>query len=123
MTLGEKIKARRTELGMTQFDLAVKCGVTPPTILKWEKGITASIKSTKAQALADALEVSISWLMDWTDEENGKGNKHDPEVEALLERMHKDENIRVLLDSSADLTKDDLEFVIDMVNKLRNKTK
>ena len=35
---GEEIKIRRKELGLTQFQLAVKLGVTPTTVARWEQG-------------------------------------------------------------------------------------
>lgn len=34
------IKKRRKELGLTQYDLAEKVGVSEVSIRKWERGIT-----------------------------------------------------------------------------------
>ena len=121
--ISDKIKSRRIELDMTQDDLARKIGVKPPTIFRWETGTTKKISSDKIEALADALEVSVSYLMGWSDDINGKGNKHDPEVEALLEKIHKDENVRILLDSAVDLTKEDIQFVVNLVHNMRGMTK
>ena len=119
----ERIKERRLELGFTQDDLARKVGVKPPTILRWETGQTVNLKSEKVKALAGALEVSESWLMGWTNDPNGKGNKHDLEVEAILEKVHKDEGIRILLDASAELTKEDLDYVIKLVKTMKEMRK
>lgn len=39
MTLGQSIKTRRVELGLTQSDLALKLNVSFQTVSKWEKDI------------------------------------------------------------------------------------
>jgi DNA-binding transcriptional regulator YiaG len=36
-----EIKNLREELGLTQFEMAQKVGVTPMTISRWERGISA----------------------------------------------------------------------------------
>jgi len=121
--IGDRIKARRIQLEMTQDDLARKTGVKASTVLRWETGETKTIKTDRMEVLADALQVSVSYLMGLTGDMNGKGNKHDLEVEALLEKIHKDENIRILLDSAADLTKEDIQFVVNLVHNMRGMTK
>lgn len=61
MSLGSKIKLRRKQLTMTQAELAEKVGVRQSTIGNIEaRGITATKHAGK---IADALGVSIEWLM------------------------------------------------------------
>ncbi|MFN0314181.1 MAG: helix-turn-helix domain-containing protein [Burkholderiales bacterium] len=42
-TIGEHIKKRRLELGLTQQEAATRLGVTPFTVLHWETGATKTI--------------------------------------------------------------------------------
>lgn len=63
--IGIQIKSRREQLRMTQEELAKKLGYkSKSTINKIEMGIN-DISQTKIKAFADALDTSISYLMDW----------------------------------------------------------
>lgn len=62
MTLGERIKARRVELGLTQAQLAEKAGVRQPTLSNWESD-SASPHLVKLKTVAAALGVSVAELM------------------------------------------------------------
>lgn len=63
MTVGERIKQRRLELGMTQAELAEKMGYSGKTsVCMAEKG-KDNITTTKVKKYADALGVSFRYLM------------------------------------------------------------
>ena len=67
MTMGDRIKNRRIELGMTQQELAVKMGFkTRSHISLLEQG-DRNIPISKIQKLANALDVSPEYLMGWED--------------------------------------------------------
>lgn len=81
MEIGEKIKYLRTRQGMTLEELGEKVGVGKSTVRKWETGAIANMRRNKIAILADALNVSPSYLMGWEDEyntdmdiENNSGN-------------------------------------------------
>ena len=60
---GERMRARREELGMSQLALALKIGYSSKqAISKIEQG-ERSLKIDKIELLADALDVSIDYLM------------------------------------------------------------
>lgn len=62
--IGNKIKSRRIELGMTQMDLAKKMGYkSKSTINKIELGIN-DINQSKMKKMAHALEVPVDYLID-----------------------------------------------------------
>lgn len=62
--IGDKIKSRRIELGMTQMDLAKKMGYkSKSTINKIELGIN-DINQSKMKKMAHALEVPVDYLID-----------------------------------------------------------
>lgn len=67
-TLGERIKARRQELQISQRELAKRLGVTNGTVSMWENNVNYP---KNYQILASELKTNIPWLTD------GSGNKDD----------------------------------------------
>lgn len=65
MAKGDRIKARREELGMTQVALADMIGESKQNIYKYENNIITNIPSDKVLLLADALRVRPEWIMGW----------------------------------------------------------
>lgn len=70
MEMGEKIKYLRTRQGMTLEELGNRVGVGKSTVRKWETGAIANMRRNKIASLAEALNVSPSYLMGWEDEYN-----------------------------------------------------
>lgn len=67
MNIGEKLKARRKDLGLTMLQVAIKVGVSEATVSRWESGDIANMRRDKIVSLANALEVSPSFIMDTGD--------------------------------------------------------
>ncbi len=67
MTIGERIKQRRTELGIGQTQLAELIGSSKQNVYKYETGIIANIPGEKVEAIAKALHTTPAYLMGWTD--------------------------------------------------------
>lgn len=63
MTLGDKIRAAREELGMDQLDLANKLHVEPPTVSRWENNVIRP-RAKRLKAIADMLEKPVSWFQE-----------------------------------------------------------
>lgn len=61
-----RIKELRKEKKLTQKELAEKTGIPYRTLQRWENGET-DIKSDKAQELADYFNVSVSYLLGYSD--------------------------------------------------------
>jgi len=66
MTVGDRIKEKRIELGMTQEDLGKACGVLKQAIYKYETGLVTNIPLENIEKLAHALNMSPAELMGWT---------------------------------------------------------
>lgn len=65
MQIGDKIKRRREELGMSQMELALKVGFTSRSaITKVEKNVNG-VTGTKVEQFAKALQTTPSYLMGW----------------------------------------------------------
>lgn len=68
LTIGERIKQRRVELGITQLELAERIGYKSKTsINKIELGVQ-NLKQSKIKAIADALNTTPSFIMGWRDD-------------------------------------------------------
>lgn len=57
MNIGDRIKARRLELGMTLEDVGKLVGVGKSTVRKWETGMIRNMGRDKISLLADALNL------------------------------------------------------------------
>lgn len=61
--LGRRIKQRRTDLGLTQGDIATEVGVAISTIQRYETGSIERVKLPVIEAIARALHVNPDWLV------------------------------------------------------------
>ena len=65
MTIGERIRQRREELGISQTALADAVNSTKQNIYKYETGAITNIPSDKIEQIAAVLHVTPSYLMGW----------------------------------------------------------
>ncbi len=63
MNLGERIKNRRLDLGLTLEEVGNIAGVSKSTVMKWETGFIENMKRDKIILVAKALKVSPLWVM------------------------------------------------------------
>ena len=68
MTIGERIKKVRNQLGMSQVSFADKIGVSKQTLYKYENNIVTNIPSDKIEIIAEIGGTTPSYLMGWTEE-------------------------------------------------------
>ena len=64
MTVGEKIKALRKSIGLTQTELGQKVGVQKNAVSKWECGRVEDIPTSTIKQLANLFNVPASYLID-----------------------------------------------------------
>lgn len=67
MTIGERIKNRRIELGYSVEQLAEKLGKNRATIYRYENGSIEDLPTQVLEDVAKALKISPAELMGWTD--------------------------------------------------------
>lgn len=65
MTVGDRIKILRNNLGMSQVSFADKINVSKQTLYKYENNIITNIPSDKIEAAAQLGNVSPAYLMGW----------------------------------------------------------
>lgn len=69
MTVGSRIKKKREEKGISQTDLAEMVGISKQTLYKYENDIITNIPSDKIEKIADKLDVSAAYIMDWEEQQ------------------------------------------------------
>ena len=63
MTIGEKIRIRRKELGLTTTELGNMIGVQNSAISKYEKG-RIELKASQIKSIAEVLQINPVLLLD-----------------------------------------------------------
>ena len=109
MTAGEKIRKRRIELNMTMDDLGKAIGVQRSAVNKYEKD-QIDMKASTIAAIAKVLMVSPVYLLD--DVEDGETDQ------ARLEALHQNPRLGLLFDRSRKMSGDDVEFMIQMADRI-----
>lgn len=67
MTIGERIKQRRIELGLTQTELAHKMGLTSKTTICKAETTDFNPTTDRVREFAKALDCTPAYLMGWED--------------------------------------------------------
>jgi len=60
--LGEAVVATRRELGLKQKDFAAQAGITPESLLRFERGQVSEFGSRKLLAVLAALGMEITFV-------------------------------------------------------------
>jgi transcriptional regulator with XRE-family HTH domain len=118
-TIYDRIRERRIQLGLSQEDLAIKMGYkSRSTINKIESG-AVDIARNKIEKFAEVLNTTPAYLMDWND--TPKEYYIDPEVSEYAQAVKDNPNLRILFDASKDMSKDDIDFVVNMIEGLKKR--
>lgn len=117
MELGTKVKMRREELGWSQDELAQRMGYkSRSSINKIEMGRPISQKIIFR--LAKVLNVKISYLMDWENEESVTEEiKKDNDIMTdIIVRMRIDKDFLSVVETLNTLDEDKFELIKQMLN-------
>lgn len=108
MTVGDRIRKRRLDLGLTQEELATRLGYKhKSSINKIELG-QHNMTQSKIVALADALETTPSYIMGWDDED---------------EADIKDDNLKRFTDAISNMTESEQEELENYMKFIISKRK
>ena len=94
MRVGERIKSRRKEIGLSVEKVAKELGVSPATVYRYESNDIMNMRIDKLEPIAKALRTTPAYLMGWEDDK-----KENPPAESqrILESVNSSENIDLLL--------------------------
>ena len=91
-SLGERMRYRRRELGLTQDELALLSGTNQAVIQKIENG--KSLRPRKLDVIADALKIIPAWLL-YGEEKNTQLTPEAKKVGKLWMRLSEREQRRI----------------------------
>lgn len=131
MGIGDRIKQRRLDLGMSQQELADAMGYTSKsTINKIEVGKN-DVSQSKVVKFASVLKTTPSFLMDWEDDEFYLGNYNNnieylsdkPELLELYKDIVANDRLVILFDKAKKLEPEELEQVLKIIDTFNKETK
>lgn len=124
----ERLKELMALKGLRQIDIAEKTGLGKSAISQYVSG-KITPKQDKVYILAEGLNVSPTWLMGYdvpmeketipTTKPQNNGYYTDPEVAELAEELRTNPNGRILFDASKDLSKEDINVVLTVIEGLK----
>lgn len=71
MTIGERIKQRRTELDLSVDEIASRLGKNRATVYRYENSDIENLPTTVLEPLSKILETTPAYLMGWEQNLNG----------------------------------------------------
>lgn len=111
--LGERVRQRRLELGISQEKLADVLGVTFQQVQKYEKGVNR-IAASRLLAISKALDTRVSWLMNDSGEATARA-KGDKRLAVMLDT---DEGLELIEMFTGIASKATRRKVVDLVRVL-----
>ena len=117
-TIGERIKLRREELGLSQDELAKKLGYkTRSSITKIEKQANG-LPQNKIAAIAKALNTSPAYIMGWEADTEATSKKTEPTVDFAL--LH-DGDVMTVVEVMSSLSPKSQEELMQFAEFLKSK--
>lgn len=105
------------ENNINQVELSKILGVSESTVGKWIL-CKAIPRMGVIQKLSDYFHVGKSYFLE---EDANTGYYTDPTVNAYAEQLRTNPNMRLLFDATKDMSKEDIDYVVDLVNRLKGK--
>lgn len=91
MTVGERMRERRKQLGLSAEFIAEKLDCSPATIYRYENGYIEKMPVDSVIPIANILNVSPAYLMGWEAEKTaaGEGDGLSPLEKRLMQLVHR----------------------------------
>lgn len=89
MTIGQRIKKRRLEMGLTVDELAEKLNKNRATVYRYESSEIENLPTTVLEPLAKALDTTPGYFMGWDNEDKSPENEKDTPTDMEREFFNK----------------------------------
>ena len=133
--VGDRIRIRREELGLTQSDLAKKLGYkSKSSITKIETGVH-NLTQSKIKAIADALDTTPAFIMGWNEDEQlyknlynktdsiesaPEGYYTNPETAEIAQEIFDDPDLRTLFHVARNASPEQLKLAKEMLEMMKS---
>ena len=111
MTVGQRIKQRRKELGISADELGKRLGKDRSTVFRYENGSIEKLPIDILKPIADVLLTTPEYLMGW--EEIQKKNDI---LSDIILKLNADSELLAMVDSISKLGVDQREAVKSVLN-------
>lgn len=118
MTIYERIKNRRKQLGISVDDVADALGVSRATIYRYESAEIEKVPASIIDKLAAVLQTTPAYLMTWTDDPSMRYYEDD-NTAMMAQRLFEDKDMRLLFDAAKDSRPEDLQMATDLLKRLK----
>lgn len=118
MTIYERIKNRRKQLGISVDDVADALGVSRATIYRYESAEIEKVPASIIDKLAAVLQTTPAYLMTWTDDPSMR-HYEDDNTAMMAQRLFEDKDMRLLFDAAKDSRPEDLQMATDLLKRLK----
>ena len=112
-----RLSSLMSERNINQREIAQVVGVSESTVGKWLL-LKAIPRMGVIQKLADYFNVGKSYFLEDVHDQT-QGYYTDPEVAEYAEELRTNPKYRFLFDASKDLSKEDIDFVVNMIEQLK----
>lgn len=106
---------------MTQVELANKLSINKSVVASWLSGARYPRMNT-IERIASVFNIEKSDLIEDKTSINS-GYYHDKEVAEIAEQLRTNPEGRILFDASRDLSKEDIDIVLGLINSLKAREK
>lgn len=117
-TIGTRLKELRLNAGYTGEEVGRMLQVSKSAISMWEKDLR-SPSADLIERFADIYGVSTDYIITGKESSSTKNSYYyDAEVAELAEQIKNDSELRILLDAKRNLSKQDMEAIINITKSL-----
>jgi len=109
--IGTKVVTLRSRLGMTQKDLADATGIPQATVSRIERGVIEQPRVEVLRKLADALHVTVDYLVDRTQQMSA------------TDTVGADQRAAAIFRDYQDMTEEERDGLLALVHALRQQRK
>ncbi len=117
MGIPENIKRLRESHNLSQEEFGKIANVSDKAVSSWENG-TREPRMGAIQKLADYFGIQKS---DIIEDRDNPSYYLDPKTARLAQEAANDPDVRILLDAKRDLSPEDMQYIIDLVKRLKSK--
>ena len=118
MTIGERIKARRQELKMSQREMASRLGYTDHTTLTRIEAGKIDLPQSRLMKIAEVLGVAPGYLLGLVSEDESKKND---QLVTLIAKMRKDPKFFNIVSKLSELPDEQYDSLTTIISALSNK--
>ena len=117
MGIGNRIKIKREELGLSQAELAKKLGYSSRSAIAKIEREASDIPYTKIAEFANVLNTSINYLV------NGEKYYLNKDTEEIAKAAYENKDIKTLNELAMEMSPDKLKAYINFMKELKKENK